>query len=134
MVMAKRWMLRPGDSAQITELAEALGLSTITVTVLMNRGISDIESARQWLLPDQTVAHDPFLMADMDQAIDRLHQAIIQQERICCYGDYDVDGISATSLYLLFLRQQGAKVDFYIPDRKSEGYGLSMEACKAVSG
>ncbi len=133
MVIAKKWIVRNSDSAHVADLAEALGLSTITATVLMNRGISDVESARQWLLPDQTVVHDPFLMADMDKAVERLHQAIIQQERICCFGDYDVDGISATSLYLLFLRQQGAKVDFYIPDRKSEGYGLSKKAVRRLA-
>lgn len=133
MVMAKKWNLRNGNSAHIARLADALGLSAITATVLVNRGISEIEPARQWISPDQTAAHDPFLMADMEKAIERLHRAIMQQERICCYGDYDVDGISATSLYLLFLRQQGAQVDFYIPDRKSEGYGLSEDVVKRLA-
>ena len=102
--------------------------------MLVNRGISEVEQARQWLAPDHTVRHDPFLMADMERAIDRLHLGNnVHQERICCYGDYDVDGISATSLHLLFLLQQGARVDFYIPDRKSEGYGLNEGAVNRIS-
>ena len=133
MSVTKRWKLCHANSRQVSELAEALSLSTITATVLVNRGISDVQHARQWLAPDDTVEHDPFLMTDMDRAIDRIHQAITHQERICCFGDYDVDGITATSTYLLFLRQRGANVDFYIPDRKSEGYGLNNEAVKRLA-
>ncbi len=131
--MIKKWELSHTDSAHVVRLADALGLSKVTATVLVNRGLVEVESARQWLASDQSQAHDPFLMADMDRAIHRLHQAIVDQEQICCYGDYDVDGISATSLYLLFLQQQGAQVDFYIPDRKLEGYGLSENAVRHLA-
>ncbi|MGB0910868.1 MAG: single-stranded-DNA-specific exonuclease RecJ [Nitrospirales bacterium] len=131
--MSKKWNIRSSDPAQITRLAETLGLSSITTTVLVNRGLGEVGSARQWMFPDDSTVHNPFLMADMERAIHRLHLAIKQQERICCFGDYDVDGISATSLYLLFLRQQGAQVDFYIPDRKHEGYGLSEDAVKQLA-
>ena len=133
MPVTKRWKLRHANVARVSELAEELSLSTITATVLVNRGISDVQHARQWLASDHSEGHDPFLMTDMDRAIERIHQAIIHQERICCYGDYDVDGITATSIYLLFLRQRGAQVDFYIPDRKSEGYGLNNEAVKRLA-
>ncbi|GJL53696.1 MAG: single-stranded-DNA-specific exonuclease RecJ [Nitrospirales bacterium] len=129
----KKWDMRNGHSEHVAQLADALGLSSITATVLVNRGIRDVESARQWLSLDSPDAHDPFQMADMAKAVDRLHYAITQQEKICCYGDYDVDGISATSLYVLFLRQQEALVDFYIPDRQSEGYGLHEAAVQRIA-
>ncbi|WP_447970525.1 single-stranded-DNA-specific exonuclease RecJ [Nitrospira sp. M1] len=129
----KKWDMRNGHAEHVAQLADALGLSSITATVLVNRGICDVESARQWLSLDSPEAHDPFQMADMAKAVDRLHYAITQQEKICCYGDYDVDGISATSLYVLFLKLQGAYVEFYIPDRKLEGYGLNEAAVQRIA-
>ncbi|GJL65620.1 MAG: single-stranded-DNA-specific exonuclease RecJ [Nitrospirales bacterium] len=131
--MTKKWNMRKGNSECIAQLSDQLGLSSITATVLVNRGILEVEPARQWLSVNSPEAHDPFQMADMEKAVDRLQQAIIQQEKICCYGDYDVDGISATSLYVLFLQQQGALVDFYIPDRKLEGYGLNKDAVRRLA-
>jgi len=134
MGMTKKWNMRNGNSEHIAHLADTLGLSSITATVLVNRGVFEVEPARQWLSTNSPEAHDPFQMADMEKAVDRLHQAIERQEKICCYGDYDVDGISATSLYVLFLQQQGALVDFYIPDRKLEGYGLNEAAVRRIAG
>ncbi len=131
--MTKKWQLHQSDAVHVARLLELLGLSLVTATVLVNRGYVDVEQARQWLAQDSIGGHDPFLMADMEHAIARLHEAILRQEQICCYGDYDVDGISATSLYLVFLRQQGAQVDYYIPDRKSEGYGLNEEAVRRLA-
>ena len=133
MVVEKKWKLHEVDSTLVAQLATSLALSPIVATILANRGISDVTVARQWLTPDETVSHDPFLIADMDQAVDRLRKAILDQEQISCYGDYDVDGITATSLYLMFLRQQGARADFYIPDRKSEGYGLNAPALRQLA-
>ncbi|GJL52448.1 MAG: single-stranded-DNA-specific exonuclease RecJ [Nitrospirales bacterium] len=132
--MTKKWNMRKGNSECIAQLSDQLGLSSITATVLVNRGILEVEPARQWLSINSPEVHDPFQMADMEKAVDRLQQAIVQQEKICCYGDYDVDGISATSLYVLFLQQQGALVDFYIPDRKLEGYGLNENAIRRLAG
>jgi len=132
--MTKKWNMRKGNSECIAQLSDQLGLSSITATVLVNRGILEVEPARQWLSIKSPETHDPFQMADMEKAVDRLQQAIVQQEKICCYGDYDVDGISATSLYVLFLQQQGALVDFYIPDRKLEGYGLNEDAIRRLAG
>lgn len=132
--MTKKWNMRKGNSECIAQLSDQLGLSSITATVLVNRGILEVGPARQWLSINSPETHDPFQMADMEKAVDRLQQAIVQQEKICCYGDYDVDGISATSLYVLFLQQQGALVDFYIPDRKLEGYGLNEDAIRRLAG
>ncbi|MCA9472264.1 MAG: single-stranded-DNA-specific exonuclease RecJ [Nitrospirales bacterium] len=128
MLVTKKWNVRKSSPSHVTRLAEDLGLSTLTATVLFHRGFSEVELARQWLTQDRISLHDPFLMADMGRAVDRLHHAIERQEKICCYGDYDVDGISATSLYLSFLRPLGAVVGYYIPDRQREGYGLNEEA------
>ena len=128
MLVTKKWNVRKSDPVHITQLADRLGLSPLTATVLFHRGFSEVESARQWLSQEHASIHDAFLMADMGRVVDRLHLAIENQERICCFGDYDVDGISATSLYLLFLRQLGAVVNYYIPDRQLEGYGLNEDA------
>ena len=131
--MAKQWNIREGNVGESKGLADTLGLSPITAKVLVNRGIVDIQQAQRWLSTEPSVGHDPFLMADMECAVKRLKQAVDAQEQICCYGDYDVDGISATSLYLLFLRQQGALVNYYIPDRQSEGYGLNEQAVERLA-
>ncbi|GJL63319.1 MAG: single-stranded-DNA-specific exonuclease RecJ [Nitrospirales bacterium] len=131
--MTKKWNMRKGNSECIAQLSDTLGLSSITATVLVNRGILEVGPARQWLSTNSPESHDPFQMADMEKAVDRLHEAIEGQEQICCYGDYDVDGISATSLYVLFLQQRGALVSFYIPDRKLEGYGLNEDAIRRLA-
>jgi single-stranded-DNA-specific exonuclease len=121
------------DPQDIKVMAEALDLSPLTIAVLLGRGVREIKQARQWLSDSQAIGYDPFLMPDMERAVQRLHQAIQSGERICCYGDYDVDGITATSLYLLFLRGVGADVGFYIPERRNEGYGLNESAVRALA-
>lgn len=114
-------------------MANALALSPLTTAVLLGRGVGTVTQARQWLGEDQIVGHDPFLMPDMGRAVQRLRQAVQAGERICCYGDYDVDGITATSLYLSFLKGMGANVGFYIPDRQREGYGLNESAVSQLA-
>ena len=114
-------------------MAQALSISPITATVLLARGIQGIEEARDWLSPSLTFMHDPFLFPDMDRTVDRLHRAVVRGESICCYGDYDVDGISAVSLYLMFFRSLGANIRVYIPDRQSEGYGLNESAVRKLA-
>ena len=126
--MTKKWKVADYDLNDIHDMAKALGMSPLTVAVLFGRGVAEVEQAHQWLSRLDVVGHDPFLMPDMQCAVDRLHQAVKHGERICCYGDYDVDGMSATSLYLLFLRERGGDVGFYIPDRQTEGYGLNEPA------
>lgn len=131
--MPKQWQVARYDPNDVQLMAQALALSPLTVSVLFGRGVVDVKQARQWLYDSQDIGHDPFLMPDMEQAVQRLHRAVKSGERICCYGDYDVDGITATSLYLLFLREQGANVGFYIPDRQKEGYGLNESAVRALA-
>ena len=109
----------------IKSFADDLNSSPVLARVLLNRGIEDIESAREFFRPSLLQLHDPFLMNGMEKAIVRVQRAIESKQRIVIYGDYDVDGTTATSMLLLFLRQLHADVDFYIPERLVDGYGLS---------
>lgn len=125
---AKRWVLRDVDQQQRAALARSLSISPITASVLLARGVTTAAQAQHWLAPHLVVSHDPFLIPDMEPAIDRLHRALVEGERICFYGDYDVDGMAATSLYLTYFRGQGGQVLSYIPHRIREGYGLNEAA------
>ena len=97
---SKLWIFRDIDPTQRAALAQALSISSATASLLMARGVTTLDEATAWMSPGK--AHDPFLIPDMDRAVERLHRATIRQERICFYGDYDVDGMSATSIYLSF--------------------------------
>ena len=129
----KQWLLRDVDVSLTGRLAKALSISPITAAVLCGRGVVNPEQARSWLSPDSAMGHDPFLLPDMERVMDRLHSAIAAHEQICFYGDYDVDGMTAISLHLLFFRGVGARASFYIPDRKTEGYGLNKQAIQQLA-
>lgn len=133
-MLQKIWKVRSIDQGQVEALARVLAISPITATVLCGRGAVETDQARAWLSPAGGATHDPFQLPDMEPAIDRLHLAVQQGERLCFYGDYDVDGISATSLHLLFWRGVGAKAEVYIPHRQDEGYGLNEAAVRALAG
>jgi single-stranded-DNA-specific exonuclease len=110
----------------VSELAAALGISELTASVLVRRGYDGPEQARAFL-DGELPPHDPFLLGDMGAAVERIRRAIAAGERICVHGDYDVDGISATALALLLLRELGANVDWHLPSRFDEGYGVAGE-------
>jgi single-stranded-DNA-specific exonuclease len=118
------WTLGPCPNGVQSELAEALGVSELTAGVLVRRGLSDPDAARAFLDGEQP-PHDPFLLGDMRVACERIRAAIAGGRRICVHGDYDVDGIAATTLAVLLLRELGADVDWHLPSRFDEGYGLS---------
>ncbi len=120
------WTLRPCPRRDVETLAEALGVSEPTASVLVRRGYGDPESARAFL-EARPVSHDPLLLGDMAAACDAIRTAIAAGKRICVHGDYDVDGICATALALAVLRELGADVDWHLPSRFEEGYGLSRE-------
>lgn len=122
------WIMREVDREQQLALAKALSLSPITASVLLGRGVVTAEQARRWLSSDQSLQHDPFLIPDMEVSVDRLHRAVEAKEPICVFGDYDVDGVSAVSLYISFFREIGADIIEYIPHRLREGYGLNVPA------
>src|SRR4051794_20798191 len=120
------WTIRPCPLRVQTELAQELGISELTASVLVRRGYADSAEARAFLAGEQP-PHDPFLLGDMRVACERIRAAIAEGRRICVHGDYDVDGISATALAVLLLRELGADVDWHLPSRFDEGYGVNRD-------
>jgi len=123
-----RWTLKPKpEEEKINELATALQVSRTIAALLLQRGISSFEEARQFFRPSLNDLHDPYLMKDMDKAVERLEKAIENEENILVFGDYDVDGTTAVSLVSGYLRSFYPNVATYIPDRYDEGYGVSFK-------
>ena len=129
--MHYKWKYEPPTSEELQkakELGEEIGKSPVVAQLLMRRGINTPDEARRFFRPQLTDLHDPFLMNDMDVAVDRLNAALGRKEHILVYGDYDVDGCTAVALVYKFLRQYYSNVSYYIPDRNEEGYGVSDKA------
>ena len=125
----KIWTLKsPGDPEKISRLSAELGIDQVLAQLLVQRGVETFEQARTFFRPRLEDLHDPFLMKDMDKAVERLYKAVRGGEKILVYGDYDVDGTTAVAQVYGFLKQFTQKVEFYIPDRYDEGYGLSYKA------
>ena len=134
MVRVKRlWKHKTPDQEKVEQISKELGISETAAKVLVNRGIEDAEAANKFLNPSVRHLHDPFLMKDMDLAINRLETCLKNDERLLVYGDYDVDGISSTALLVRFLRYSGFNVGNYIPSRHREGYGINKQAIKNIA-
>ena len=129
----KHWHILSANSESVDTLARRLGVTPITARILINRGISDFDTARSFLHPELNDLHDPSLLPGLDRAAQRVRQAVEQKEPIVIYGDYDVDGISATAILLRCLALLGAPAQFYVPDRLEEGYGLNTAAVHKVA-
>ena len=128
MPVEKEWRLREAaDPAIVAQLAAELGIDPVLSSLLVHRGIRSFEEARLFFRPSLDFLHDPFLMKDMDRAGARISRAVTSGEKFLIYGDYDVDGTTAVSLVYSFLRKITGKIDFYIPDRYDEGYGVSSK-------
>jgi len=126
--MEKFWIVKSqGDAGTIGNLAKELGIDPHLSNLLVQRGVKTFEEARMFFRPTLEYLHDPFLMRDMDKAINRIKTALTNNEKILIYGDYDVDGTSAVALVYTFLLKYTSKLDFYIPDRYTEGYGVSRK-------
>lgn len=126
--MQKRWALKhKPDINAVKELSAQLGIDEVLSAMLLQRGVNTYEDARYFFRPDLRHLHDPFLMAGMEQAIERLDKAIQQNEKILIYGDYDVDGTTAVTLVYSFLKKRYNRLEYYIPDRYKEGYGISTQ-------
>ena len=124
----KRWIIREDyDLETVEKLAASLGVDKIIATLLVERGVTTFEEARRFFRPGLDQIHDPFLMKGMREAINRINEAIKRQDRIMVYGDYDVDGTSAVALVYSYLKELDRNIDFYIPDREREGYGISQQ-------
>jgi len=126
------WTLSPCPPRASSALAKELDISEITASVLVRRGYGDPGEARAFLAGEQPL-HDPFLLGDMVVAVERIHAAIAAGKRICVHGDYDVDGICATALAVLTLRALGADVEWHLPSRFEEGYGVAGQTLERLA-
>ena len=130
MPIEKRWVVKPqGDRQAVEALSSSLQMSPVLTNLLVQRGIDTVEKARKFFSPSLRDLHDPFLMKDMDKAVERIEKAVNEEETVMIYGDYDVDGTTAVALVYKFLSQIGHKnLLFYIPDRYVDGYGISIRS------
>jgi single-stranded-DNA-specific exonuclease len=127
------WTIAPNDAAAADELVRELGLSEVVASVLVRRGYDEPDAARRFV-EAKLPGHDPFLLGDMAVAVERIRAAVEAGTRICVHGDYDVDGICATALAVLLLRELGADATWHLPSRFEEGYGVSTETLARLAG
>ena len=132
----KRWIIRSCDDGEslsaIKEIAEGLGINPIVAKLLYNRGYVDVESAKSFMYMESEILSDPFLLKDIVKGIERVQRAVENGEKITVYGDYDVDGVTAVCTLYLYLKSIGADVEYYIPNRIGEGYGVSVVAIDQI--
>ena len=131
--MNKKWELCNVDEKLVRKVSEKYDISEVLATVLVNRGIVDTGEVGVFLNPTRKDFHDPYLMPDMDKAVERIIKAIENKEKVIIYGDYDVDGITSTMVLKKFLDEHGLTVGYKIPNRLDEGYGLIMTAIKEIA-
>ncbi len=131
--MLRKWNIRQQNSQDVESLREALGCSHFFARILINRGYRTANDASAFLRADSSALGDPYLFKAMDYTIARIGKAILQKERITVYGDYDVDGITATSLMVKVIRELDGVVDYYIPNRFDEGYGVNSSAVEKIA-
>ncbi|MBQ8404445.1 MAG: DHH family phosphoesterase, partial [Clostridia bacterium] len=130
---SKKWLIKEQDEAQVKALSSALDIKEITARLLINRGYTDTESARAFLEKSDSFLYNPFLMKDMEKAVERVMLALERGEKITVYGDYDVDGITSVSIIYMYLTALGASVDYFIPSLDTDGYGLNNSAIDAIA-
>ncbi|MBI5197480.1 MAG: single-stranded-DNA-specific exonuclease RecJ, partial [Nitrospirae bacterium] len=128
----KRWVRCEDEDEIRCRISEGLGISPVVAQILVNRGIREMAQAKEFLEVGPRWLHDPFLLPDMDRAVDRVLKAMDLGEKIVIYGDYDVDGVTASALYLQFFRSRGIDAGLYIPHRMTEGYGLNAAALERI--
>jgi single-stranded-DNA-specific exonuclease len=126
-------VVRSADKDAVRSLAADLGVSATVATILNVRGFTSADQCARFFSPQQSQFHDPFLFTDMEKACDRICAAVRDREKLVIYGDYDVDGVTSTALLIRLLRQFGADCDYYLPNRLTEGYGLSAEGVRAIA-
>ncbi len=130
--MKKEWVILKPDPKRVSFLSQSLKISPLLATLLVNRGMDELHEAHKFLLGELKDLPSPFLMKDMKKAVDRIIRAMEAHESIYIYGDYDVDGVTATSNFLNFFKELGISVGFHIPHRLREGYGLHTDALKEI--
>ena len=135
MAKERKWILKdPADAETVSRLSSELGVDPVLAELLVQRGVTTFAQARSFFRPSLDDLHDPFLMKDMDKAVERVGRAVATGEKILVYGDYDVDGTTAVSLVYSFIRELTESVGFYIPDRYDEGYGVSFKGIDKAAG
>lgn len=130
--MTKKWQIYESNNEKIEEISQKYNLNKLLATILVNRKIEE-NQIEIYLNPNRKNFHDPFLMPDMEIAVNRILKAIKNKEKIIIYGDYDVDGITSITVLKSFLKDRGIDVDQYIPNRLEEGYGLNNPAVKKIA-
>ena len=128
----KRWVYHKPDLSKVNKIYHDFGISKLIGAILVNRGLTEKDEIERYLQKNLAVMHDPFLMKDMDKAIERIKYAFEKEEKITVYGDYDVDGVTSTAILVKYLRKCNAEVDYYIPDRIDEGYGINNGALDKI--
>ncbi|ABR48505.1 single-stranded-DNA-specific exonuclease RecJ [Alkaliphilus metalliredigens QYMF] len=128
----KIWTYKDYNEIEIKKMSEELGVLPFTAQILTNRKVIDTREAKRFIDSSLEQLHDPFLLKDMKKAVDRIQEAIQKNEKIWIYGDYDVDGVSSTSIMLQYFKTIDFSVDYYIPDRVQEGYGINQEAIQLI--
>ena len=128
----KTWSIRQPCPELCKKIARSLNISPLVSQILINRGIDTTEQADLFLSAKLRDLRSPFIMKDMDKAVERVIRALKNKEKICIYGDYDVDGITATSIMVIFLKQIRADVTYYIPSRLNEGYSLHIDSLQKI--
>jgi single-stranded-DNA-specific exonuclease len=132
-MLKKKWTFKePADKSSVLALADSLNISAVLAELLIQRGVTNFFEAKKYFRPDIEEIHDPYLMDDMEKAATRVIDAITNNEKICIYGDYDVDGTCSSALMYMFLKELGGNVFVFIPNRLTDGYGLSFEGVDNV--
>ena len=131
--MKKKWKYYEQDTEKVKQIAKKHNISELLAKILINRNITEDEQINTFLEPKRNNFHDPFLMNDMDKTVSRIIEAIEKNEKTIIYGDYDVDGITSITVLKQFLKERGLEVDYYIPNRLEEGYGLNREAIEKIA-
>ncbi len=127
-----RWVISEQNEKDVRKLTKALGVSPLCSRLLCNRGYTEPEAARAFIGKSDAFLYDPYLLKDVCLATARIRKALENEEKITIYGDYDVDGVTSVSILYMYLREHGAEVDYYIPTRESEGYGLNTAAFRMI--
>ena len=131
--MNKKWEVNEADDILISKISDEFNVSRLVANIIVNKGLKDSHEIEVFLHPRRSDFHDPFLMPDMEIATNRIIKAIKDNEKVAIYGDYDVDGITSSTVLKRFLKDRGLETDVYIPNRLNEGYGLNEEAIKEIS-
>lgn len=131
--MNKKWEVNEANDILINQISDEFNVSKLVANIIVNKGLTDSHEIEVFLNPRRSDFHDPFLMPDMEKAAGRIIKAIQEKESVAIYGDYDVDGITSSTVLKRFLEERGLKTEVYIPNRLNEGYGLNEEAIKEIA-